>query len=143
MTEPSEAALEAWIDECVAHLRVADSYDVLRPHANEFLLIYGIIARTVRYADGYRVRVRTGYGSEAVALARASLEHAVTLQWIFVVQGGIDRFRVDSAHKRKEHYSNLATWLNSDELAQELKKLDPPPVGKRMPPFMSILRDLD
>ncbi|GAA4384733.1 DUF5677 domain-containing protein [Agromyces bauzanensis] len=102
-----------------------------------------MIARTIRYADAYLSLSRAGYGSEAVALARASLEHAVTLQWIFVVQGGIDRFRVTAAHDRQEHYSNLAAWLNNHELAEEVTKLDSPPDGKRLPPFMNMLRDLD
>lgn len=143
MTEPSEPALEAWIEECVTHLRDAESYDVLRPHANEFLLLYGIIARTTSYADAYLQLVRRGHSAEAVALARAALEHAVTLQWIFVVQGGVDRFRVTAAHERKDHYSNLAAWLNDDELASEVQKLDPIPAGSQLPPFINMLRDLD
>lgn len=143
MARQTETEHEAWIEECVAHLQDAKSYDVVSAHANEFLLLYGVIARTMRFADAYLQLVRSGYGSEAVVLARAALEHAVTLQWIFVVNGGIDRYRVTSAHDRQEHYSNLAEWLNNEELAEEVKKLDLRPVGKRLPPFMNMLRDLD
>lgn len=143
MTRPTEAEHETWTEECVAHLQDAESYDVVSAHANEFLLLYGVIARTIRFADTYLHLVRAGYGSEAVVLARAALEHAVTLQWIFVVDGGIDRYRVTSAHDRQEHYSNLAEWLKNEELAEEVKKLDLPPAGKRLPPFMNMLRDLD
>lgn len=143
MTRPTEVELEAWIEECVAHLRDAEGFDVLSPHANEFLLLYGVIARTVRYADAYLVLCRAGYSSEAVALARAALEHSVTLQWIFVVTGGVDRFHVTAAHDRIKHYSNLADWLKNDELAEQLTKLDPPPEGKQLPPFMDMVRSLD
>ena len=143
MTRPTETEHEAWIKECVAHLQDAESYDVVSAHANEFLLLYGVIARTVRFADTYLHLVRAGFGSEAVVLARAALEHAVTLQWIFLVDGGIDRYRVTAAHDRQEHYSNLAEWLNNEELAEEVKKLGLPPAGKRLPPFMNMLRGLD
>jgi len=142
-TRPTEPELEAWIEECVAHLRDAEGFDVLSPHANEFLLLYGVIARTVRYADAYLVLCRAGYPSEAVTLARAALEHSITLQWIFIVQDGVDRFRVTAAHDRIKHYSNLADWLKNDELAEELAKLDPPPEGKQLPPFMDMVRNLD
>ena len=129
--------------DSVTHLRDAESHDALSPHANEFMLLYGIIARTIRYADAYLLLVRDRHSAEAVVLARAALEHAITLQWIFVVQGGVDRFRVTSAHERKEHYSNLAVWLDDHELAEEVEKLGPAPSGPRLPPFMNMLRDLD
>lgn len=143
MSNPSDEALESWIEDCVAHLRDSEGYNVAQPHANEFLLLYGVIARTVRYADAYLHLLRDGFGSEAVVLARASLEHAVTLQWVFMTQGGIDRFRVTFAHERQEHFSNLAEWLPNAGLADELKKLGPPPNGPRLPPFMNMLRELD
>lgn len=143
MQKPPIEDLEAWIAECVEHLRDRDGFRVLDAHANEFLLLFGLAGRTVRYSDAYLLLVRSRYGPEAIPLARAALEHAVTLQWVFIVNGSIDRFRIEVAHDRLAHYSTLADWLGSDELNAEVAKLDPPPPGKRMPPFMNILRELD
>ncbi|MDH6293156.1 DUF5677 domain-containing protein [Rhodococcus opacus] len=143
MTKPDEAALEAWIEQCVAHLRDAEGFDVHRPHKDEFLLLYGVAARVMRYSDAYLRLVRDEFVGEAVVLARAALEHAVTLQWVFIVDGGIKRFQVDLGHEYIEHYNNLAEWLDNDELAEAVTALDAPPEGKRLPPFMSMLRDLD
>ncbi|QIX54003.1 DUF5677 domain-containing protein [Rhodococcus sp. DMU1] len=143
MTKPDEAALETWIEQCVAHLRDAENFNVHRPHKDEFLLLYGVAARVMRYSDAYLRLLRCGFVSEAVVLARAALEHAVTLQWVFIMDGGINRFQVDVGHDRLEHYRNLAEWLNHQELAEAVVSLNAPPKGKRLPPFMNMLRDLD
>lgn len=143
MTRPEDVALEAWIEECVAHLRHAESFDVYRPHKDEFLLLYGVVVRTIRYSDAYLQLVRLGFIGEAVVLARTALEHAVTLQWMFIVDGGISRFQAEIARERIEHYGNLADWLDNQELADAVAALDAPPEGKRLPPFMNMLRDLD
>ncbi|QXF84302.1 hypothetical protein HBA53_24670 (plasmid) [Rhodococcus pyridinivorans] len=143
MSKPDETALEAWIDQCVAHLRDAEDFDVHRPHKDEFLLLYGVAVRVMRYSDAYLRLVRCGFVGEAVVLARTALEHAVTLQWVFIVNGGINRFQVDVGHDRLEHYRNLAVWLDHHELAEAVASLDSPPEGKRLPPFMNMLRELD
>src|SRR5690606_6223423 len=120
-TRPTEDELEAWIEECVAHLRDAEGFDVISPHANEFLQLYGVIARTIRYADAYLVLSRAGYPSEAVACAGA-LDHAP------VGLHCAGRCRAFSSHRpahdRIKHHSNLADWQKSDALAEELTKLD-------------------
>ena len=143
MTRPDVPTLEAWIEDCVAHLRDAEGFDVLAPHKDEFLLLYGIAARTMRYSAAYLQLVHLGFVGEAVVLARTALEHAVTLQWVFIVDGGINRFRIEVAHERIEHYSNLSKWLNDQELAEAVAALDAPPTGKRLSPFMNMLRELD
>ncbi|WP_413768912.1 DUF5677 domain-containing protein [Rhodococcus pyridinivorans] len=143
MTKPDEAALEAWIEQCIAHLRDTEGFDVHRSHKEEFLLLYGVAARVMRYSDSYLRLVRDGFVGEAVVLARAALEHAVTLQWVFIVNGGIKRFQVDLGHEYIKHYDNLAQWLDNNELAEAVTAIDAPPEGKRLPPFMDMLRDLD
>lgn len=135
--------LEAWIADCANHLRESNGFRVSNARAEEFLLLFGLAGRTVRYSDAFLLLGRTNFGPEAVPLARAALEHAVTLQWAFIVEGGLDRFRVEVAHDRIAHYSAVAAWVGSDGLASEVARLDPPPAGKRMPPFMNLLRDLD
>lgn len=36
---PDDVTLEAWIEECIGHLRDAKEFDVLAVHSNEFLLL--------------------------------------------------------------------------------------------------------
>lgn len=112
-------------------------------HENEFYLLFGVIVRTVRYADAFLDLMELGKEPEAAPLARAALEHAVTLQWVFVSDGGIDRFNWEVAHDRISHYTNLATWQNNTELAGLVAQLDEPPAGKRLAPFGNLLADLD
>lgn len=127
----------------MAHLRDADSFDVHKHHKDEFLLLYGVVARIMRLSDAYLRLLRCGFVGEAGVLARAALEHAVTLQWVFVVDGGIRRYQAEVAHERLNHYSNLADWLHIQELTDAISALETPPLGKRLPPFMNMLRDLD
>lgn len=143
MPHPPEPALVDWIRECVAQIRDASEFTVSTVHSDEFLLLYGLIARTFRYSDAHLTLVDMGMEGESVPLARAALEHAVTLQWIFVVDGGVTKFRNSIAHDRNDHYGNLASWMDNDELRQAVQKLDSPPEGKRLGSFMSMLRELD
>lgn len=138
-----EDALADWIRACVSSLRDVDGFAVDRAHSDEFLLLYGLIARTFRYSDAYLKLVDAGMEGEAVPLARAALEHAITLQWVFVVDGGVKKFRNSVAHDRVEHYGKLAEWLDNDELRQALTELDPLPEGSRLGKFMGMVRDLD
>lgn len=135
--------LEEWIVECVEHLRSSDGFTVPEAQGNEFLLLFGLAARTVKYSDAYLLLTRSHFASQAPPLARAALEHAVTLQWAFLVDGGVNRFRVEIAHDRLAHYSTLAAWMSNGEFSARVARLDPPPQGKRMPPFMNMLRELD
>lgn len=140
---PTLENLEAWIRDCVAHLRNTHGYDVVRAHENEFYLLFGVIVRTMRYADAFLDLMNSGKQPEAVPLARAALEHAITLQWVFVSDGGVNRFNREVAHDRISHYTNLATWLQNTELADLVAQLDEPPRGKRLAPFGNLLADLD
>lgn len=68
-----------------------------RARSTEFLLLYGLIGRTTRFADANMKLVRLDHVHEAVPLARAALKHAVTAQWVFPIRGGIDRNRYQVA----------------------------------------------
>jgi len=143
MAQTPTEELEEWIVECVEHLRSSDGFTVPESQGNEFLLLFGLAARTVKYSDAYLLLTRSNFESQATPLARAALEHAVTLQWAYLIDGGVDRFRVEIAHDRVAHYSTLAAWMNSDELKARVAGLGLPPRGKRMPPFLNMLRELD
>ena len=109
----------------------------------EFLLLFGLVGRTVRFADAYLRLCELGCMSEAVPLARVALEHAVTAQWVYIVKGGVGRYHRGSVQDRRDHYTTLAGWLGHTELRAEVKWLEPTPEGKRLPPFLNMLRDLD
>lgn len=140
---PPTSELEAWIRDCVAQLRDAPGHDVARAHEDEFYLLFGIIVRTMRYADAFLVLMNSRMEPEAVPLARAALEHAVTLQWVFTVDGGINRFSREVAHDRISHYTKLASWLRNEELAGLVGQIPAPPTGRRLAPFANLMRELD
>lgn len=140
---PAEGELLAWIEECIADVRDRGEFRVLETHKGEFLLLFGVVGRTIRFADGYLRLCELGFMSEAVPLARAALEHAVTVQWVYIMEGGVGRYQRAVVQDRRDHYAKLADWLNHAELLAEVERLEPTPVGKRLPPFMDMLRDLD
>lgn len=143
MTTPEIAPLENWIEECVAYLKNAQGFEVHPTHRDEFLLLYGIAARVMRYSDAYLRLTRSELLSEAVVLARTAFEHAIALQWIFTVDGGISRFQVAMAHEHADHYRNLAKWLDSQDIASGLPSSESMPKGKQLPKFMDMLRGLE
>lgn len=143
MPDVPEEALVEWIKECVAQLRDASEFTVSAAHSDEFMLLHGLIARTFRYSNAYLTLVDTGMEGEAAPLARAALEHAITLQWVFVVDGGVMKYRNSVAHDRVGHYSNLAEWFDHDELRGGVRQLGPLPQGKQLGKFTSMLRELD
>lgn len=140
---PSEDELESWIEECVASVRDRRDYTVPRARESEFLLLYGLVARTMRFADAYLRLCRLEFVGEAVCLARTALEHAVTAQWVFILKGGVDRFHRQVLHDRRDHYGRLADWLDMPDLRAEVEQLDEPPAGKRLPKVTAMIRDLD
>lgn len=76
-------------------------------------------------------------------LARAAFEHAITLQLVFISDGGIDRFNREVMHNRISQYTTLATWLNNTEFARLAAQRDAPPAGKRLAPFGTLFTDPD
>lgn len=143
MPDVPEAALVDWIRACVSSLRDAEGFTVDTVRADEFLLLYGLIARTFRYSNAYLVLVDAEMEGEAVPLARAALEHAITLQWVFVIDGGVTKYRNSVAHDRVEHYGKLAEWLENDELRKAVTELGPIPEGSQLGKFIAMVRDLD
>lgn len=144
MHNPESADLVSWIEECVAHLRDNSGFRVPANHEADFQLLFGPVARTVRYSEAYLHLARADFSAEAIPLARAALEHAITLQWVCLTNAGVTRFRNTVRRDHANHYRKLALWLDSDELRQSLDRLEPLPAGSpQMPPFMNLLRDLD
>ncbi len=141
--EPNEIKLKAWIEECLDLYEQGGDFEVCVNHKDELLLLFGMIARTLRFSSAYLLLLENNMEAEAVPLARSALEHAVTVQWVFTVDGGVNRFQREISHDRIEHYSTLAKLLKNSELHEKLHLLEEPLAGKRMPKFMDVLRDLD
>lgn len=140
---PTELELRAWIEECIADVRDRGEFTVPEARQKEFLLLFGLVGRTVRFSDAYLKLSDLGCVSEAVPLARVALEHAVTAQWTYIVEGGVGRYHRSAVQGRHDHYAALADWLDDVELRVELERLGPTPEGKRLPPFMNMLREVD
>lgn len=138
-----ENELHAWIEECVADIGDRREFTVLEARQSEFLLLFGLVGRTIRFADGYLRLCELGHETEAVPLARVTLEHAVTAQWVYVTKGGVGRYHRQVVHDRRDHFAALADWLNHTELQAEVDGLSPAPEGKQLPPFLNMLRELD
>ncbi|WP_417374513.1 DUF5677 domain-containing protein [Glutamicibacter protophormiae] len=143
MSDTPEAELTDWIHSCISSIRDATGFTVATRHADEFRLLYGLVARTMRYSDAYLTLVDCNMEGEAVPLARAALEHAITLQWVFVVDGGVEKYRNSVAHDRLEHFGKLAESPDNIELRDALTKLGPLPEGSRLGKFMDMVRELD
>lgn len=143
MIQVPQEELERWIRDSAARLQGAADYTVARVHENEFFLLYGVLTRTIHLADTFLDLVGTGRAADAVPLARTALEYAITAQWVFTVDGGVDRWRRDVEHDRYDHYRTLSEWLSDEDLAREARRLPEPEAGKRLPKFMAMLRDLD
>jgi len=142
-SERATDQLHTWIRECVSDLRDRENFEVIKEEASHLLLLFGLCARTIRYADAYESLVDSGFSPEASPIARAALEHALTAQWVFLREGGLAKFRVASARSHKEHYEKLAAWSDNAELKREIGNIPAIPAGKSMPKFMDVLRDLD
>ncbi|MFC4613459.1 DUF5677 domain-containing protein [Cellulomonas algicola] len=140
---PTESELRIWIQECITDVCGREEFTVLEARQSEFLLLFGLVGRTARFADGYLKLCELECMSEAVPLARVALEHAVTAQWVYIVKGGVARYHRSAVQGQRDYYATLADWLNHSELQAAVERLEPAAEGKRLPPFMNMLRDLD
>ncbi|MCU1444240.1 MAG: hypothetical protein JWQ59_2390, partial [Cryobacterium sp.] len=71
--QPTVEALTSFIEESVARLRDQVKFTVNREQENEFLLLFGACARTIRYADAYLTLARNGFSSEGVPPSMSSV----------------------------------------------------------------------
>lgn len=140
--EPSESDLTAWIRECVEDLKGREEFAVKAPDQQEFFLLYGLCAQSIRCADAYLVLVDANMQREGVPVVRTALEHVLTAQWAYLTVGGLDRLRVETDRDRKHHYQQLATWLKNGEIQDAAEAL-PQALGKGLPKFAEMLRGLD
>jgi len=136
------APLVAWIDEAGELLR-STGLDVKRDGHDEFLLLFGLCAQSVRYAQAWSRLYSSGFEREAIVLARCAVEHAVSAQWCYFTAGGIQQLRDKIVNERRSFYVDFGTWLEHDELLSAATSL-PTADGEPWPNFgRTILKEVD
>ncbi|WP_147441645.1 DUF5677 domain-containing protein [Mycetocola lacteus] len=143
MAQVSEAEFTKWIRECISSVRDAQNFAIEAHRRDEFLLLHGLIVRTLRYCDAFLLLNKSGFEVEATALARAALEHSITLQWVFLVEGGVERYRVFASQRIRNHYKQLAEWEDHDELRSAVNDMPPVFEGSGLGSFSDLLKNLD
>lgn len=114
---------------------------VLTRHAEAFLPVYSMTQRVRRYAKAYLVLDRTGMAPSGRPLVRAALEHAVTAQWVFYVDGGLSRFK-KAANLDQALYFKALTGLPDDH-PEVIAVFGMVPDGKGMPTWEQIRDELE
>jgi len=143
ITPPAEALLREWISTFGSMIQ-RKTFDTDRGHEEDFKTLFGICTQAVRFAEAYLVCEQAGFVREAQTLARASLEDAVTAQWCYFREGGMERLRVDQLHKSSAYYLAMADWLGDDELRVKARMIPVPPAeAKGMMKFTQVLGELD
>lgn len=75
-----------------------DEFRVRSESGSDFELLIGIVTRVRRLTGAYLRLHKVGFAAEGEVLARSALEHAVTAQWSYLVDGGMERLAY-SIHK--------------------------------------------
>jgi hypothetical protein len=115
-----------------------DEVTVKREFHGDFVVLFGIVQRVRRLSQAWVRLEKAGFGIEARMLVRAALEHAVTAQWVFYTEDGVDRMRRSGALDQL----NLARDLRASE--ERLRTLEGSlPAGPAMPAWGQIMTDLD
>ena len=75
-----------------------ESFQAAEGHFEDFRFLIGIVIRVRRCVEAYFRLEKSGYSAEGEMLVRAAVEHAVSGQWAFLVNGGMTELR-NSADK--------------------------------------------
>lgn len=110
-------------------------------HVEAFLPVYSLSQRVRRYARAYLKLERDGMGPAGRPLVRSALEHAVTAQWIFYVDGGVNRFK-KSANLDQARFFRAITGLPEDH-PDVVEVFAMVPEGKGMPPWEQIRKQME
>jgi hypothetical protein len=131
---PSEAELDTFIRGAWRYASTANSFVVPAESRQDFVPLFGLTMQALRHGEAYVKLKAEGHPIEALVLARASLEHAVTAQWVYRATDGASRAMKGAQANRKQFFGELANWLNDDELATMVADITVPSVPG-MPKF--------
>jgi len=138
MPEPRD--LVAWLHRAARLLPDGDL--ILREEDRApFLTLFGACAQTLRYGEVYANLWEAGDSREAIPIARAALEHAVTAQWAFHTEGGVDRFQAAARKSARSFYLSMADYLGNTDLRETaVIELEESRAG--LPKWTDIMRDV-
>lgn len=91
---PPIKELRAFIHSCSGDMLGRTQIRAEKNRLREFRLMIGPCLQVMKYAQAYLLLADSGFTREAEPLARAALEHAVTMQWSYLTKDGIDRMLV-------------------------------------------------
>lgn len=138
---PPEDELLTWIDD-VAHSLEREPFSIPDEDVNMLLGVYGVCAQSIRFSTAYASLYRAGHEREAIVLARAAFEHAITAQWAYFVDGALARLGASAHHTSQGFYVKMGTYLNRPDVVDEALRAYEES-GKGMPPFSDRMRALD
>ncbi|MBO1741589.1 hypothetical protein [Leifsonia sp. TF02-11] len=138
---PTEGDWIAWIREA-SELIDRDDFVVRVADEVVFKQLWGICVQTIRHARAYVLLVDSEFEREAMVLARAALEHAVTAQWAFHRYDGLSKLRVSMIRGEKENIEMVGKWFSDDGLLATAAAITVP-LGRGLPSFTDMMRDLD
>lgn len=88
----------------------------------EFRVLGGLVERVRRAAKSYLLLEKNGFAAEGRVIVRSALEHAVTAQWAYLIDGGISRLEVSLLSKRHEYAkSSVPADPEWDDLLDDLE----------------------
>lgn len=108
---------------------------------HEFRLMIGPCLQVMKYAQAFLLLTDSGFTREAEPLARAALEHAVTMQWSYLTKDGIDRMIVWGTRTEKEHWEQVGAWSHNDEISTFARGLSVPN-GPSMANYGTFLKEM-
>jgi hypothetical protein len=140
-SKPSEEHLRGWIARSWALLEAGETLTVPAEKAAQFELLWGPCAQAVRYATAWATLSSTDHAHESDVLARSALEHAMTAQWCYFADDGVQRLRVKVEQEYHRYYGEMAEWQNMAEVQAALARRSPPPPKrtKSLPNFTGTI----
>lgn len=124
--KPTEDQFRAWIARSWVLLLEGETFVVSAEKADQFGLLWGPCAQAIRYATAWAALSATSHAHESDVLARSALEHALTAQWCYFTDDGIDRLRVKVQQEHHRYFTNMADWQHLAEIKATLARQTPP-----------------
>lgn len=109
----------------VQRLRRLAEVDVPVTGYDEFVVLFGLIAQTHRFADGYLKLRAKGLGREGHALIRGALEHSVTAQYAYLTPAGAKKLHERFQLRHRNYWTNMGAAMSSDEIRATVAAMPP------------------
>jgi hypothetical protein len=116
---PSADDLIEWLEH-MGTLLDEGSISMQEADRDRFVVLVGLALQSIRFGGAYARLWWEGFEREGAAVGRGALEHAVTAQWV-IHHGddGLSRLQASYRKKALEFYTNMAGYLDDDELASQ------------------------